>query len=217
MTARLTCLAAVVIVALVLPGCGSMWQNYNEEFKHSGVSGDPAAPDWVKGRMPNTPGEVYFVGRGVGYNTFDERGAYDEAVNHCLQQLGKQLGTRVMSRVVDVDSVTGRRFYPGTSKYGFTPRVEQVLTQEIQMATRTLAGDLVDRGSYFEQWYLEQEPEVKCGVNGQRMKRYKCWVLMSISQARLDARVKLVSDEVRIRAAASGRNPGILFVVDDKN
>ena len=210
--------AVLVGLALFASGCGSQWQNYEEGFLRAGIYNIETAPDWVRGDMSRVakehPGVIFFTGRGVGQNTLDERGAYDAARDHCLTQLAKQVATRVHARVVMRDDSQNLRFRPGEW-------VQQHLKHEVMSWTDALAGDLVDRSTYWEQWYLQEEPEriwpfsMLCSApqsrDCNRIKRYKCWVLMSIDEDKMEARVARTAELLRIQAA----RPYALFSVTD--
>jgi hypothetical protein len=77
-----------------------------------------------------------------------------------------------------------------------------------------LVGDLVDRESYWEQWGLVSVPETKrpCTKPGTSMKRYKSWVLMTITKQQFAARVQQTADLLRREASAPNTS---LKVVSD--
>lgn len=211
----LTTLSVLLSGAMVLCGCGSDWQNYDEKFVRSGMwrDDDENVPDWVKGQLPDEPDQIYIVGRGLAYNVFDERAAYDNARDHALQQLGKQVGTWVSAREVERDrrcfdpesgllGIPGPAFCSRRSDNRFLPgeKANQSLASAVSLCTEALAGDLVDRGVYWEQWYLQETPERPI-KNSLRMKRYKCWVLMSISREHFETRVQATLEALRTNSA----------------
>jgi hypothetical protein len=205
--------AALLLTMSLLPlavGCGSNWQNYEESFMRSGIVGPQAenVPPWVKGQMPEDEKNMYFIGRGVAYNVLDERAGYDSARDHVLQQLGRQIATWVSSRAREGDvrwfdpksgwcfvstSKPTNRFLPGEQS-------SQWLSSAVRMTSEALAGDLEEKGVYWEQWYIQEDPE-RMRPNELRMKRYKCWVLMSLSKEQFESRVKLTLDSLQMAAA----------------
>jgi len=208
-------------------GCaGSNWQNYDEEFIRAGILGPDSenAPAWVRGEMPTgqdekAKDEIYFIGRGLGYNVLDERAAYDAARDHVIAQLGKQIATWVSERACEGDvryfrpksgylavcgAKHGNRFLPGEKSV-------QWLRDAVKMCTEALAGDLVDRGVYWEQWYIQENPE-RPRPDELRMKRYKCWVLMSISRQNMESRIQATLKALEITDA----QPARLFDLTDQ-
>lgn len=217
---RLAGLLAVAGLVALTSGCGSDWQNYQEEFCHAGIVGaSDEAPDWVSGGDIQQDDEnYYFVGRSIAYNVFDERAAAEYARQDCLRQLGEHIGTWVEQTSMEKDgrcfrpkasigckpaligTAGGNRFLPGEKaceKYGYC----------VSETAKALAGDLVTRETYWEQWYLEELPErsVLLSRNANRMKRYKCWVLMSIPKELVDTRVTATYDALA-RMSPAGRS-----------
>ena len=225
-------LVGAAVLGLMLAGCGSNWQNYDEALVKTSEDGlfGPQAPAWVKGLNVRVPGDdegrIYFVGRGVGYNTFDERAAYDAARDHVLQQAGKQIATWVRARVMEADSRNfrgrekpfcvlfpyaradeGPRFLPGE-------RAEQMLAAKVKLTTEALAGDLVDEGVYWEQWSISELPLDRTLLSNtatRTMKRYKCWVRMSIDKQQMESRIQATLNALAI--ASDARRPGKAFAV----
>ncbi len=225
-------LVGAAVLGLMLAGCGSNWQNYDEALVKTSEDGlfGPQAPAWVKGSDVRIPGDdesrIYFVGRGVGYNTFDERAAYDAARDHVLQQAGKQIATWVRARVTESDSRNfkgrekpfcvllpyarrgeGPRFLPGE-------RAEQMLAVKVKLTTEALAGDLVDEGVYWEQWSISEMPLDRTLLSNtptRTMKRYKCWVRMSVDKQQMESRIQATLEALAI--ASDARRPGKAFAV----
>ena len=214
---HLTAVAFAAFALVVMAaGCGSDWQNYGEKHVRSGICRPDAkgVPRWVQGQLPKTEDEIYFVGRGVGHNVFDERGAYDAAVNNVMEQMGKQVATWVSAQAGQSDVRTfapgsgwlmvsggceGNRFLPGE-------RSSQKLASAARMCTESLVGELEARDVYWEQWYLEEMPERPLPWS-LRMKRYKCWVLMSVPKKAMQARIATTLQA--LKAAAAG--PDMMF------
>ena len=225
-------LVGAAVLGLMLAGCGSNWQNYDEALVKTSEDGlfGPQAPAWVKGSDVRIPGDdesrIYFVGRGVGYNTFDERAAYDAARDHVLQQAGKQIATWVRARVMESDSRNfkgrekpfcvllpfarsgeGPRFLPGE-------RAEQMLAVKVKLTTEALAGDLVDEGVYWEQWAISELPLDRTLLSNtatRTMKRHKCWVRMSVDKQQMESRIQATLEALAI--ASDARRPGKAFAV----
>lgn len=227
---------SAVVMGMMLVGCGSKWQNYDEkllETSESGLFGQDA-PAWVKGtkvRMSEDEADrIYFVGRSIGYNTFDERAAYDSARDHVLEQVGRQIATWVNVRTTEID----RRNYQGGEKPlsvllpffrksggpRFLPgeKADQQLAVRIKTLTSALTGDLIDEGVYWEKWSILEEPldqTLLSNTATRTMKRYKCWVRMSISKEQLESRIKTTMEALEIAAKSSG--PGKLYSVSGKH
>ena len=197
-------LGAIAMCGLVsvVAGCGSGYQNYEEVILGSSADSagglfSPEAPEWVKGAVTQDAENLYIVGRAVGYNSLDEQGAFDAAQDNALVQLAKHIATWVtitgkrsdtrsfsMSSGVCVipPSLSGNRFLPGE-------HADQKITQCVQTTTEALAGDVETREVYWEKIELREVPERLCR-NSLRMKRYKCWVLMSVPRDKVESRVQ---------------------------
>jgi len=212
----------VLALAAVLAGCGSNWQNYSEKFIRSGVCqpGGKTIPPWVQGQLPRSDEEIYFVGRGVGYNVFDERGAYDGAVNHAVEQLAKQVATWVSIQGGEADvrmfapgsgwllvpgPRVGNRFLPGEQS-------KQKVRSAARMCTEALVGEMEPRDVYWEQWYIDEIPERPLPAS-LRMKRYKCWVLMAIPRKAMTARVLATLEALK----TAGAGPQTFFAAVDSH
>jgi len=213
------CLAGLSLLAAsaaILAGCGSDWQNYEEKFLRSGICrpDNEEVPEWVQGRVPVDENDVYFVGRGMGHNVFDERDAYDAAVDHVVEQVAKQVATWVSVQTEGSDVRTfapgsglstlpgrgwGNRFQPGE-------RSKQELQTAVKMCTEALVGELKPRDIYWEQWYLDEMPE-RPQPDALRMKRYKCWVLMSIPKDAMMQRIVTTLEAVKV----AGHGPNTLY------
>lgn len=215
-----TAVLAASVLAACLGGCGgSNYQNYDEVFIRAGIT-DPRVedvPDWVLDSPEHTPDELFFVGRGVGYNVLDERAAYDAARDHAIQQMARHIASCVVTRTREQDRRPGTpsralwsrrpltdsacRFLPGE-------RVRQDVDAITKVTTAALAGDLEERGIYWEQWGMTEVPEraIPSRVNRLRMKRYKCWLLMAVPRAKLDSRIAATFSSV----GRTGRNFGVV-------
>jgi len=218
-------MVGLAVSSLAVVGCGSDWQNYEESLLKTSTSGamySPEAPPWVTAtRTANDEeGRVYFVGRGIGYNTFDERAAYDAARDHVLDQLAKQVATWVSSRMAqsDVRMLRGGEkpllpvLFPFARKSGgprFLPgeKACQTLSAAVVQCTGALAGDLVDEGVYWEQWSLREEPQdyvLLLNTASRTMKRYKCWLRMSIDKAQIERRIAATLEVLKRVSAPPG-------------
>ncbi|MHC4982346.1 MAG: hypothetical protein ACYTF6_04155 [Planctomycetota bacterium] len=201
---------SALAVGAILAGCGSGWQNYTEKFVRSGICepGGEDIPGWVQGPLPSNGDEVYFVGRGIGHNVLDERGAYNAAADHVVEQLAKHVATWVSLQAAESDL---RSFAPGSgwplvpgpwwgNRFQPGERSRQNVEAAVGICTEALVGDLVPRDVYWEQWYVEEMPE-RPFPNSLRMKRYKCWVLMSISRKAVETRVAATLEALKTAAA----------------
>jgi len=199
MTGRLASLTAMFLVCfgLIALTSGCAPQNCRETFVRSGICGpDAKPPEWVQGKLPSTePDQIYFVGRGVAYNVLDERAAYDNARDHALQQLGKHIATWVSAREGESDVrqfSQGARFLKGES-------AKETLGTCARLTTEALAGDLVDREIYWEEWQVEKQSKPHKEDHG--LKRYKCWVLVSIDAKKVESRLAATMDALRMARA----------------
>jgi len=199
------------MICLCVGGCAS---EFREEFLGQSpigaqVSGDPVisrhAPSWVTGDPQQSGDDVYFVGRGVGYNVLDERAAVNAARADVLAQIAQLMTTRVMTQSGDCDARGGGETAFPQSRAGVRPRwrddnhgvrtlpgdeLQQLLSHEAQQFTSAIAGDMVDRGVYLEKWDVREEPAGSWGRPSRGMIRYKCWLLMSIPREKLEHNVQ---------------------------
>ncbi|HUW81230.1 MAG TPA: hypothetical protein VMZ31_00370 [Phycisphaerae bacterium] len=201
----LSILGVCIGIVVTMATCGCTWQS--DTRLGVGIA-DESAPAWAKGSgVQDIPGQTCFVGRGVAYSVMDERGAVNAAREDVLQQLGRLISTRVQMVSVEGDvrenAETG--FPPGgpcpldsvlvgSDKSGvrFLPsdELQQVIARAAAMFTSGLAGDLVDQEVYFEKWSAIQESRGLLGSRHRGMIRYKCWLLASIPQDKLERRIE---------------------------
>lgn len=183
----------VSVLCAVLAGCDA-----NEQLVRTGVHGPTEyAPDWVRGRMPLDEEYIYFIGRGVGHNILDERGAYDGARDHVMQQIARQIATRIEysvreqsgrgSATGEADSAEGSHG-SGPWPWGRIEGMSAEVASEALIATSALVGDVEEREIYWEEWRVNDRPDRWCSRKRGVM-RYKCWVLMAIPRASFERRV----------------------------
>lgn len=186
-------------LAMLAVGCGSTnYQVQTETLHQVGITAADA-PDWVKGIAPadRDPNRVYFVGRGIGFNVLDERGAYDSARDHALEQLARQLATRVTYFTHDVDDQHDTRFLPdegGCRLFWNWSDVQSNhnhnLLKDAKLWTDTIAGHMAEEEVYWERWEVKENPEQMFCCADRRMTRWKCWGLFSVARADYDALVE---------------------------
>ena len=114
----------VVTATMVLASCGSNWRMHKETAQAGVQPTLPQAPDWVKLRVPQTDGRVYFVGRShtpdlprgnkvpgstpdnrVGYTSMDERDAVQSARTDVYDQIRQRLAPRNMGTAANIASL----------------------------------------------------------------------------------------------------------------
>jgi hypothetical protein len=163
------------------------------------------APSWVLRDPQQTGDEVYFVGRGVSFNVIDEAAAVRAAREDILAQFSQLISTRVTTSARqgdlrhDGEASFSQKHMPvqaawSDDTYGIRtlpgPELRQFIEREAAQFTSGIAGDLIDRGVYFEKWDMREEPAGSLGRPSRGMIRYKCWALMSIPKATLQQRVE---------------------------
>ena len=181
--------------------CSTPTAKVYEEFVRSSIAGNESAPEWVTGRIASGANEVSFVGRGGAHNVLDERKAFDEALMHARQQLAEFVGTRVEAELCDKDWAAGTR-YMGRAlttvipdHAGIGERPNQSIASRTWQFTDAIIGQLLPVDQHWEQWIIRD--------NGRAtMRRYKCWVLASISSDTVDkfvaATIKTIENEAKI-------------------
>ena len=204
--------AGAIVAASILTGCGSGYHDYDQELLDGGMCNPDAAPAWVKSGVAVVDEEnLYFIGRGIGYNILDERAAYDSARDHATEQLAKYILTRVQARMARGDErqfamETGWAFVglvQGHQNRGrFLPgeRADQMLETSVRAATKAVVGDLEDRAVYWEQWAVGEVPQ-RPFEKPLKMRRYKCWLLMSVPRGKLNERIRVAVEAVLAAAA----------------
>jgi len=217
------CLTGMAVAVLpLLTGCH---RTYSEMLIRSNIAATEA-PAWVSGDPQEgmAPADVAFIGRSVAVNVLDEPSAVAAAREDVYRQIASLISTRVTTRSYNADARLNTETgfvqqrpdplwgsnhpwpkdpdYDGYLRFLAGPEVQQQIQRQAWLFSSCVAGDLVDRGAYFEQWDLrevhkglaEREKTAqyqRAGVYGRAkgMVRYKCWVRMTIPRERLDARI----------------------------
>ncbi|MBN2446638.1 MAG: hypothetical protein JXO22_07930 [Phycisphaerae bacterium] len=205
--------------AAMLLAAGGCRRTYSEMLIREGIAG-PHAPAWVQGDLKDSQlsDEVFFVGRSVAYNVLDEGAAVAAAREDVYRQIASLISTRVTSRAnnsdrrVNTETAFTQRMqgpwpagdaYDGSLRFLPGPELQQAIAREAWLFTSCVAGDLLDRGVWWEQWDVrevhdglgdraETEEEQRAGVYGRAngLVRYKCWVRMSIPREKLEGRIR---------------------------
>lgn len=174
---RVMAIASVSLSLLAGGGC-AMLSPSGERLVSTGITPSPDAPPWVTdgaGRV-QADGDLVFVGRGLGENVLDERGAYNAARDHAAAQLARMVISEVHSR----SGYTERRRGPG-----FFPARQQLHSDdfrtidETMLHTDAMVHRLRERDLYWERWLVRRAGD-----------QYKCWVLMTISERDFDELVE---------------------------
>ena len=205
-------------VAVSLAGCATSakHQNYTESLTRSGITTSEDAPAWVTGeQVQRDDARVYFVGRGTGRNTLDERGAYNAARQHVVHQIAQLVHTSVKRHTEAEDTSYGVRYLgeqrgseAGTGLFSSrTMKREQLyqqLTTSEQHTVEAIVGGMVEEATYFEAWKIQEDPQITAERErpARRIKRYKCWVLMSIDRDQLRRRIQDNLGRMRAKLAA---------------
>ena len=179
--------------AVLFTACGSKFQRYEENLVRNQMHGAEDAPEWVRGSIPSTDGELAFVGRGNAFNVLDERKAFDEAFMHARQQLAEYVSTRVTSEACDKDWAKGARFLPlSDAGPGDGEHVGQQIQSRVHQLSDAIVGELLPKSQYWEQWDVDELPPRHWDGWGPtnsfrfEMRRYKCWVLATIRRDRVE-------------------------------
>lgn len=195
---------SLAVAALILPTLCGCHRAFSEALVRTGMSG-PDAPQWVQGspQLEGRSDEVFFVGRGTGYNVLDERAAVASAHEDVYRQVAELIATRVLGSSHEIDArANGETHFLRHGANGITAlddhslvrtlpgaELRQAIVREATMFTHSVTGDLVDRDVHFEKWAVVDEPVGAFGRASRGMYRYKCWVLMSIPRAKLEQRI----------------------------
>ena len=169
------------LLALALSACNiSPVAPLDEVLVRSEIAGSPDAPTWVRGRIESSSSSLSFVGRGSAFNVLDEREAFDEAFMHARQQLAEYVGTRVQAEICDKDWAVGvryanlRRTSIATDNVSTTERPNQSIASRTWQFSDAIVGQLLPADQYWEQWQVNSPSR-------HPMRRYKCWLLTTIS------------------------------------
>jgi hypothetical protein len=197
---NILCKALLAAGATLFSACSTVLPD-NETFVRTSITGSPDAPEWVRGSIPQSGGEIAFVGRGGAYNVLDERKAFDEAFMHARQQLAEYVSTRVVSECCDKDWARGARFLPYASNSGdkivrIPESPDQTLQSRTYQLSQSIVGELLPSAQYWEQWSLD---------GSAHQQRYKCWVLATINRDSVrrfvDATVAVLKSEAELADA----------------
>ena len=181
-----TILLPAILTVASLAACKSTRVETQEVMLSAEIASDQA-PDWVAGKIESQAGHIAFVGRGGGLNVLDERGAFDEALDHAREQVAAYVTTEVVRRASYQDaSALGRLIpHPGGDA-GLDPQMLTCAT----WASNVVVGGVAASDQHWERWEVSR-PRVEGGLldNGSyspTFRRYKCWVLTQVDQATLD-------------------------------
>ena len=190
------------LLALTLSACNvSTVIPMSEELVRSEIAGSPEAPTWVRGRIDSSSSSLSFVGRGSAFNVLDEREAFDEAFMHARQQLAEYVGTRVQAEICDKDWAAGvryvnlRRTSIPTDNVRSTEQPNQSIASRTWQFSDAIVGQLLPADQYWEQWQV-------VSANRFPMRRYKCWLLTTISSTAVNSfvasTVKALENEAEV-------------------
>ncbi|MDP6539814.1 MAG: hypothetical protein QF410_09760 [Planctomycetota bacterium] len=170
---------APALCALIAAACTTISEPEDEVQLRSMIAGD-AAPEWVTGQIPTSPGTVAFVGRGGGFDVLDERHAYDEALGHARAQLAQYVATQVTAEACERDISIGTRYLPrDMPEWGNPERVNQDIRSRAHELSNVLVGGVAANDQHWERWEVKNEMRTEDAFTRRRtgLRRYKCWVL----------------------------------------
>jgi hypothetical protein len=209
---------ALTLTLAVLAGCGGP-NIQSETFRSSGIAEGAAAPSWVEGtprlwaakaeqvngqmmpRVANAEQRVFFVGRAVGHNVLDERNAHQLAVDNAIRQAARQVMTRTREYRRRARKDSGVEFFP-KAKY------KAATAQHVLAKTDALTRAMQEHDVYWERWEVRHGESPGSGAG---LTRWKCWVLMSVSQQQLE---DLADQTRRLRVRESPGQPTLFRVSD---
>ncbi len=145
----------------------------------------PVQPDWLRRTKDPEDGVVFYVGRALAENVFDEKGAMDEALNNAAVQIARTLKTGV-----DEESVW-RDHHQGDEVWGREYRNSEWTNTE-RVFIRSIVSGLRPVDSYWEKWWAKESS------GSQRVYKYKYWVLVSFPEERLHYYQDVVKKNMRI-------------------
>jgi hypothetical protein len=202
---------AVTGLSLVAGGCGPDIQS--ETFRSSGITEGAQAPGWVENspmlwarqttevngqnvsRVQDAQQRHFVVGRAVGHNVLDERAAHQQAIDDAIRQLARQVQSRTQDHRQRVRSSKGPEFFPGGS---YSAKTKQEVTANTDALTRFAE----EHDVYWERWEVRNGEDPGSGAG---LTRWKCWVLMSVSEAELEMLAKQNAEWHQRRAAAPAK------------
>jgi hypothetical protein len=175
-----------------------------ETYVSSGMAHEPTAPDWVKGNIPQSETEVYFVGRSTGHDVLDERVAYDQAMAHAQAQFSAYVGNRTNMNEGFGDNRDGTKSlassdcshnHLGGYLYCFhcdsdhNHGAQHGNTSSGTAACNNLAS-LRPRNEHWERWSTNTTRNLHRNLADCLDVRYKCWVLVSVEKSEI-ARLRM--------------------------
>jgi hypothetical protein len=197
---------APALSVLLVAGCSTISEPEGEVQLRNMIAGD-AAPAWVTGQIPTSPGTVAFVGRGGGFDVLDERHAFDEALGHARTQLAHYVATAVTSEACLRDISIGARFLPrDMPEYGAHERVNQDLRSRAHEISDVIVGGVAAADQHWERWDVSNGRQWdRRWMTDRRagIQRYKCWVLAIVDLDTIDRYVASALRAVENEASAN--------------
>jgi hypothetical protein len=129
-------------------------------------------PDWTYTPPPASNGKVYFVGRSLAVNVLDEKNAMNQAMDDAIYQIARAAGAEVKGSVRIIDRRSGEAIRG-------KEQTEQISEDQIQVDVNGTVIGVRQENTFWERFSVREK------AFGEEYKRYKYYVLVSVSETQL--------------------------------
>ncbi|MCX5643621.1 MAG: hypothetical protein NTZ17_02890 [Phycisphaerae bacterium] len=166
-TFKAQCLS-VSAVALLLAGCVHETLVSDTETRRP----QERRPDWTYTPPPASNGKAYFVGRSLAVNVLDEKNAMNQAMDDAIYQIARAAGAEVKGSARIIDRRVGEAIRG-------KEQTEQPSEDQIQVDVNGTVIGVRQEDTFWERFSVREK------TLGESYKRYKYYVLVSVSEEEL--------------------------------
>jgi hypothetical protein len=129
-------------------------------------------PDWSYTPPPASNGKVYFVGRSLAVNVLDEKNAMNQAMDDAIYQVARAGGAEVKGSTRIIDRRTGEAIRG-------KEQTEQPSEEQLQVDVNGTVIGVRQEDTFWEKFAVREK------TLGEKYRRYKYYVLVSVSEQEL--------------------------------
>jgi len=158
----------IAIVAVLLSGCAHETLVSDTEIRCP----EERRPDWTYTPPPASNGKVFFVGRSLAVNVLDEKNAMNQAMDDAIYQIARAAGADIKGSTTIIDRRTGEAIRG-------KEQTEQPSKEEIRVDVNGTVIGVRQEDTFWEKFSVREK------FLGEKYMRYKCYVLVSVSEQEL--------------------------------